>query len=134
MVKGLKTGNAALVTAAAEEMHANASDVGGNQLTVDGGTYNTDGLTKLDVLGQGYQRGLYRHCFQQRCLKRVSQRLQLPLPAPPLRPAAAPATAAPATASTPPAAATSASLDTGAADTHHFSIQHHVDHHGHLWG
>ena len=52
MVKGLKTGNAALVTAAAEEMHANASDVGGNNLPVNGGTYNTDGLTAADVLGQ----------------------------------------------------------------------------------
>jgi hypothetical protein len=52
MIKGLKTGNAALVTAAAEEMHANAADVGGNNLPVNGGTYNTDGLTVADVLGQ----------------------------------------------------------------------------------
>jgi hypothetical protein len=52
MVKGLKTGNAALVTAAAEEMHANAADVGGNNLPVNGGTYNTDGLTVADVVGQ----------------------------------------------------------------------------------
>ena len=52
IIKGLKTGNAALVTAAAEEMHANASDVGGNNLPVSGGTYNTDGLTAADVLGQ----------------------------------------------------------------------------------
>ena len=52
MVKGLKTGNAALVTAAAEEMHNNAADVGGNNLPVNGGTYNTDGLTAADVLGQ----------------------------------------------------------------------------------
>ena len=132
MVKGLKSGNAALVTAAAEEMHANAADVGGNQLTVDGGTYNTDGLTALDVLNQGPTG---------------------PLPA--LLPAALPATAVPAAAAGVPAAAsaaaprlprhstgsgnssgsaTSASLDTGVTDTHHFSIQHHVDHHGHLWG
>jgi hypothetical protein len=52
IIKGLKTGNAALVTAAAEEMHANAADVGGNNLPVNGGTYNTDGLTAADVLGQ----------------------------------------------------------------------------------
>ena len=52
MIKGLKTGNAALVTAAAEEMHANAADVGGNNLPTGGGTYNTDGLTAADVLGQ----------------------------------------------------------------------------------
>ena len=52
IIKGLNTGNAALVTAAAEEMHANAADVGGNNLPVNGGTYNTDGLTAADVLGQ----------------------------------------------------------------------------------
>ena len=45
MIKGLNSGNAALVTAAAEEMHANAADVGGNNIPVNGGTYNTDGLT-----------------------------------------------------------------------------------------
>ena len=52
MIKGLNSGNAALVTAAAEEMHANAADVGGNNIPVNGGTYNTDGLTLADVLGQ----------------------------------------------------------------------------------
>ena len=36
MIKGLKTGNAALVAAAAEEMHANAADVGGNNVSIDG--------------------------------------------------------------------------------------------------
>ena len=51
MIKGLKTGNAALVGAAADEMHANAADVGGNNLSVDGTPYNTDGLTVGDVLG-----------------------------------------------------------------------------------
>ena len=50
MVKGLQTGNAALVAAAAEEMHANAADVGGNNLPTTGGTYNPDGLTVADVL------------------------------------------------------------------------------------
>ncbi len=50
MIKGLQTGNAALVTAAAEQMHANAADVGGNNVPVTGGTYNTDGLTVADVL------------------------------------------------------------------------------------
>lgn len=52
MVKGLQTGNAALVTAAAEEMHANAADVGGNNIPVNGGTYNPDGLTVAQVLPQ----------------------------------------------------------------------------------
>jgi hypothetical protein len=51
MIKGLKTGNAALVAAAAEEMHANAADVGGNNVSINGTTYNTDGLTAAEVLG-----------------------------------------------------------------------------------
>jgi hypothetical protein len=50
MIKGLQTGNAALVGAAAEQMHANAADVGGNNLPVTGGTYNADGATVADVL------------------------------------------------------------------------------------
>jgi hypothetical protein len=51
MINGLKTGNAALVAAAAEEMHANAADVGGNNVSINGTTYNTDGLTVAQVLG-----------------------------------------------------------------------------------
>jgi hypothetical protein len=50
MITGLKTGNAALVNAAAEQMHANAADVGGNNLPITGGTYNPDGLTVAEVL------------------------------------------------------------------------------------
>jgi len=50
MVKGLQTGNAALVAAAADEMHANAADVGGNNIPVTGGTYNPDALTAADAL------------------------------------------------------------------------------------
>jgi hypothetical protein len=50
MIEGLQTGNAALVSAAAEQMHANSADVGGNNIPVNGGTYNADGLTVADVL------------------------------------------------------------------------------------
>jgi len=50
MIKGLQTGNAALVAAAADEMHANAADVSGNNVPTTGGTYNADGLTVADVL------------------------------------------------------------------------------------
>lgn len=50
MIKGLQTGNAALVAAAADEMHGNAADVGGNNVPVTGGTYNADGVTAADVL------------------------------------------------------------------------------------
>ncbi len=50
MIRGLQTGNAALVTAAADEMHANAADVGSNNTPSGGGTYNADGVTVADVL------------------------------------------------------------------------------------
>src|SRR6266568_2431324 len=40
MIKGLQTHNAALVTAAAEGFHANAMDVGGNNVPLNGGTFN----------------------------------------------------------------------------------------------
>jgi hypothetical protein len=51
MIKGLQTGNTALVTAAADQMHGNAADVGGSNVPVAGGHYNTDGVTIAEVLG-----------------------------------------------------------------------------------
>jgi hypothetical protein len=51
MIKGLQTGNATLVTAAADQMQGNAADVGGNNVPVTGGAYNTDGVTIAEVLG-----------------------------------------------------------------------------------
>jgi hypothetical protein len=51
MIKGLQTGNTALVTAAADQMHGNAADVGGSNVPVTGGHYNTDGVTIAEVLG-----------------------------------------------------------------------------------
>jgi hypothetical protein len=103
MIKGLKTGNAALVAAAAEEMHANAADVGGNNVSINGNTYNTDGLTVAEVLGT-----------------------QTAETATATTPPASPAT------TTPPAGANgSAGASIGAHDfgVHH----HHVDHFGHMW-
>ena len=50
MIQGLQTHNAALVTAAAEGFHANAADVSGNNVPLNGGTYNVDGLTVADAL------------------------------------------------------------------------------------
>lgn len=50
MIEGLQSGNAALVSAAADQMHANSADVGGNNVPVNGGTYNPDGLTVAEVL------------------------------------------------------------------------------------
>ena len=50
MIKGLQTGDATLVTAAADQMHGNAVDVGGHNVPVTGGNYNTDGVTVAEVL------------------------------------------------------------------------------------
>ncbi len=50
MIKGLQTGDATLVTAAADQMHGNAADVGGDNVPVTGGNYNTDGVTVAEVL------------------------------------------------------------------------------------
>jgi hypothetical protein len=52
MIKGLQSGNAALVTAAAQEMHANAADVSGNNVPLNGTAYNPDALTAAAALGQ----------------------------------------------------------------------------------
>jgi hypothetical protein len=50
IIQGLQTGNAALVMAGAEQMHANAADVGGNNNPLGGGTYNGDALTVAQAL------------------------------------------------------------------------------------
>jgi hypothetical protein len=50
MIKGLQTHNAALVKAAADGFHANAADVSGNNVPLNGGTYNADGATIADAL------------------------------------------------------------------------------------
>jgi hypothetical protein len=51
MIKGLQTGDATLVTAAADQMHGNAVDAGDHNVPATGGTYNTDGVTVAGVLG-----------------------------------------------------------------------------------
>lgn len=51
IIKGLQTGDATLVTAAADQMHGNAADAGDHNVPVIGGTYNTDGVTAVEALG-----------------------------------------------------------------------------------
>ena len=51
IIKGLQTGDATLVTAAADQMHGNAAGVGGGTGSVTGVQYNTDGVTVTEVLG-----------------------------------------------------------------------------------
>jgi hypothetical protein len=120
MIKGLQTGNAALVAAAAEEMHANSADVGGNNVPVTGGAYNADGATVADVLSTA-----------------VAAPAVVAAATPP-----APAPVTPPTVPTPPAAPVTIA-DTGAhdhdsggpapIDAHHWSneMAHHFHH---MWG
>lgn len=115
MIKGLQTGNAALVTAAAEQMHANSADVGGNNTPVTGGTYNADGLTVADVLSTAV--------------------------AAPAVAANAPVTPTAPTAPTPPAAPAvqtaanaPATPDAAPADPHHSPVPEMAHHFHHMWG
>jgi trimeric autotransporter adhesin len=50
MIKGLQHHDAALVKAAADGFHANAMDVSGNNVPLNGGTFNPDGTTIADAL------------------------------------------------------------------------------------
>jgi hypothetical protein len=95
-------------------MHANSADVGGNNVPVNGGTYNPDGLTVAEVLSTAGT------------------------PVAAATPAAAQpeAPAAPAPAATAPA--TLAAIDTGTHDValttpefHHSDEGHHFHH---MWG
>ena len=51
MIKGLQTGDATLVTAAADQLHGNAADVSASNVPVTGGSYNPNGATVTEVLG-----------------------------------------------------------------------------------
>lgn len=117
MVKGLQTGNAALVTAAAEEMHANAADVGGNNTPVTGGTYNADGATVADVLSTAVAAPAVAA-------------------AAPVTPAPAAPTVAAAPAVQAPASTTVAAADAGtpAIDPHHSPVPEMAQHFHHMWG
>jgi hypothetical protein len=115
MIEGLQTGNAALVSAAADQMHANSADVGGNNIPVNGGTYNADGVTVAEVLSTAGTP--------------AAVAAATPAAAQPEAPAAAPAAAVP---------TTLAAVDTGTHDVaptmpefHHSGEGHHFHH---MWG
>ncbi len=117
MIKGLQTGNAALVAAAADEMHANAADVSGNNMPVTGGTYNADGLTVADVLSTAVAAPAV-----------AAAAPVTPAPAP----AAPTAPAAPAVQTVASAPATAA--DTAPVDPHHSPVPEMAHHFHHMWG
>src|SRR5262245_46373005 len=105
MIKGLQNHDAALVKAAADGFHNNAMDVSGNNVPLNGGTYNPDGTTVADALSTA--TGPLPPAPVSPLTPAMSA---VPVPA-----AATPATAAdaPAPAAAPPAAAPAA--PTGAA-------------------
>lgn len=124
MIKGLNTGNVALVAAAAGVIHDNAADVAGNNIPVTGGTFNADGLTLAEVLSTAV----------------AAPAVVAAAPA-----AAAPAAAAPAAAAEAPAAAapaaTLAAVDAGSHDLAPTALDHHqsaiadmAHHFHHMWG
>jgi hypothetical protein len=127
MIKGLQTGNAALVGAAAEQMHANSADVGGNNVPVTGGTYNADGLTVADVLSTAGGGG--------GALPAVAAAAPAAATAPVAAAAAPAADAAPAVAASAPAPLTTVA-DAGptAVEIHHSPAEEMALHFHHMWG
>jgi len=125
MIKGLNTGNAALVTAAAQVIHDNAADVGGNNIPITGGTYNADGLTVADVLSPA---GAAPAAAAVAAAPAAAPAAATPAAAPAAQTAAA---AAPASAPAPDIK----SADAAAPDLNHqfghFEAAHHFHH---LWG
>jgi hypothetical protein len=122
MIKGLQTGNAALVAAAADQMHANSADVGGNNLPLSGGTYNPDGLTVAEVLAGP-------------ALAAVAA--GAPVATAPVAAAAAETPAAQTVAAAPASAPTPEirTVDAAAPDLHHqFGHFEAPNHFHHLWG
>jgi hypothetical protein len=133
MVKGLQTGNAALVAAAADEMHANAADVSGNNVPVTGGTYNADGLTVADVLSTANPAPAAVAAATPAAAQ--STQTAQPAPAAPNAPATAPAPAAVADAgSTAADPGGHAGAGATAADAHQSHVPEMALHLHHMWG
>jgi hypothetical protein len=129
MIKGLQNGNAALVAAAAEEMHANSADVGGNNTPVTGGAYNPDGLTVADVLGTAVVATAAAATAAAAVTTPAATTTAVAA-------APAPQVAAPAVNDAPAAAVASADAATagGATDHQHFSLPEMAQHFHHMWG
>jgi len=118
MIKGLQTGNAALVAAAAEQMHGNAADVGGNNIAVTGVAYNADGVTVAEVLGTAATAAVATAATAAAA------------------PAAAAQAAPPAVSNAPPTAVAAAetAAPAGAVDQQHSAMPDMAHHFHHLWG
>jgi hypothetical protein len=120
MIQGLQTGNATLVAAAADEMHANAADVSGNNVPVTGGTYNADGVTVADVLSTAVAPAA-----------NVAANTQpAPAPSAPAAPVVAAAPQAPAA----PDPQKAAPADHSGPDLQHTALNDMAHHFHHVWG
>ena len=123
MIKGLETHNAALVKAAADGFHANAADVSGNNVPLNGGTYNTDATTIADALSTATG-------------PLPPAPVSLLTPATPAAAPAAPGTPAASGDDDQPAAGHPACAERGRQWLHHqqFAELAHQFHHHHMWG
>jgi hypothetical protein len=133
MIKGLNTGNVALVAAAAGVIHDNAADVAGNNIPVTGGTFNADGLTVADVLSTAGAPAAVAAAAPAAAAPAAAA----PADAAPAAPATAPAVAAASAA----AATTLAAADAGTHDhaptvpeIHESAIAEIAHHFHHMWG
>ena len=120
MIKGLQTGNAALVAAAADQMHGNAADVGGNNVAITGVAYNADGLTVAQVLGTATAAAAAT----------PATATVAATPATPAVSSTLAVAAAPADAPAPNAPAPEAGMD----HLHHFGSPEMAHHFHHMWG
>lgn len=118
MIKGLQTGDATLVTAAADQMHGNAADAGDHNVPATGGTYNTDGVTVAGVLGTP--------------VAETPPAAETPAANVAAADPAAPHAVAP-TASVEPVTVATADITTGVAD-HDHSPAPELQHLHHMWG
>ena len=113
MIKGLQTHNAALVTAAADGFHANAADVSGNNVPLNGGTFNADGTTIADALSTATG-----------ALPPPPATLLTPISPPPVANVAA----------STPAPAAGGDGSSAAFDAHHSFLAEAAHHFHHMWG
>jgi trimeric autotransporter adhesin len=147
MIKGLQTHNAALVTAAAEGFHANAMDVSGNNVPLNGGTFNPDGLTVADALSTATAplppAPVTPLTPADTAVVVAAADPAATAPAAPAAPAAAAlaapaalaaAAAAPAAPATTVAAADASTHDVAALDIHHSPIADMAQQFHHMWG
>ncbi len=136
MIKGLQTHNAALVTAAAEGFHANAMDVSGNNVPLNGGTFNPDGLTVADALSTATAplppAPVTPLTPADTAVVVAAADPAAVAPAAPAAPAAA--AAAPAAPAITVAAADASTHDLAAVDIHHSAIADMAQQFHHMWG